>query len=121
MIECPECGSHVRGSKCKCGWEVPQAKAERKFNDPQYGQCDWTAEGRCHYPGVFGHGKDGPYYCRGHENCTDPLLGSQIVEKSRRDIPRPDYSFAARKAYSDANLRRDMEAWNSRYEGKVAA
>jgi len=112
MIECPECGEFVRGKRCRCGWNVPQAKTDRSDNDPNYGQCDWVADGRCRYPGVFGHG--GKYYCRHHDGCTDPITGAQIVEQSKVDIPHPDYSYAARKAASEAKLRQDMEAWNNR-------
>lgn len=113
MIECPECGQHVRGQKCRCGWEVPQAKTEHRYSDPMHGCCDWVSDGRCHYPGVFGHGKDGPYYCRAHETCGDPVAGSQIVAQSHRES-RPDYSYAARKQASLDRVAREIEAWNNR-------
>lgn len=106
---CPRCGAEVEKETRKYSGEKPQ-----QAPDPMYGCCDWVGDGRCHYPGVFGHGQNGPYYCRGHENCNDPILGAQIVSQSHRDIPRPDYSFQTRRAASEAKLRRDMEAWNNR-------
>lgn len=116
MILCPECGENVRGYRCRCGWEVPRSRPASSGSDPMYGCCEWVADGRCHYAGVSGHGKDGPYFCRGHENTTDPVVAAQIVEQSHRDIPHPNYSLAARKAASESNLRRDMEAWGNRFK-----
>lgn len=104
---CPRCGTEAGKEIRKYSGEKPQ-----QVNDPNYGQCDWIADGRCRYPGVFGYG--GKYYCRHHEGCTDPITGAQIVEQSKVDVPYPDYSYAARKAASEAKLRQDMEAWNNR-------
>lgn len=117
MIECPECGKHVRGTKCSCGWDVPQARPiAQGGGDPMYGCCEWVADGRCHFPGVFSAGNGTPWYCREHDGCTDPVVGAEIVERSHRDIPHPDYSYAARKSASLQRVAKDAEAWGNRFK-----
>lgn len=115
MIDCPECGESVRGFRCRCGWVAPQAKHQRS-NDTQYGQCEWVSGERCHHAGVFASG--GKYYCRAHDGCSDPVMGAQIVEQSIGEVPRPDYSYNARRNASMDAVRREMEAWHTRLETK---
>ena len=122
MVECPECGQHVKGSKCRCGWAVPKAQPVdgKLAHDPMYGCCDWIAGGRCHYPAVFGHGVGGPWYCKSHEWCHDPVAGSQIVEQSHSEIPRPDYSYEACRNASLRNVVEQSAAFSSIGEKKPA-
>lgn len=113
MIECPECGKHVRGTKCSCGWNAPQAKRLASIGgDPMYGCCDWIGDGRCHYPGVFKHGDK--WLCRHHDSCTDPVLGAEIVQQSHAE--RASFDYASRKAASLRRVEREVEMWGNRYK-----
>jgi hypothetical protein len=50
-----------------------------------YPQCDWKAGAKqCRYPGSLSSGVlgSGPWYCSGHFGCTDPVMGTDIVEAS---------------------------------------
>lgn len=119
MIECPECGEGVRGTRCKCGWVVPQAKLLRQDGHPMQGCCDWVGDGQCHYPGTFKHGDR--WLCKHHDKCDDPVTGAAIVEQSKIDIPRPDYSPRSMHAATLRKVEREIEEWNNRFKEKEAA
>lgn len=96
---CPECGTHY------------QPRQQRATSAPQphplgYPQCDWRSSGeRCSYPGTMSTNQKGepPFFCSAHFDCSDPILGADIVERSRsyqhanqRDN-RPEIPAAFRK------------------------
>lgn len=108
---CPKCGDEhpVSATYCGCGHKWGGSSRDYAASsgpvDPMYGCCDWTSDGqRCHYPGTHSDSTQGggPWYCAGHAKCTDGKLGHDIVEQSRRDLPQPDYSLAARRRYFEA-------------------
>ena len=109
---CPKCGTRLSGTIRPTQY----SGVKPAIQDAMYGCCEWVADGRCHYAGVFGHGN--VHYCRHHEGCTDPAHGAQIVAQSHADIPRPDYSYNARCNASIDAVRREMEAWHTRLETK---
>lgn len=89
MAECPKCGNEIgRSAYCGCGWkrfakDKPDARAEAF--PLGYQQCEWThATDRCRYPGTLSTntGQGGPYYCRLHFACIDPIFGAQVVDAS---------------------------------------
>ena len=101
MTDCPSCGTALygKGNYCKgCGWK--QSASTQTVFDPYQHCCEYTAgRDRCHYPGTMGHGGGGEgrkWFCSAHMGCSQQM-GHQIVEQSHRDVPRPDYSFEARK------------------------
>jgi len=49
-----------------------------------YVQCDWRSSERCRYPGSLSSnpGPGGPWYCRAHFDCRDPIAGADIVQAS---------------------------------------
>src|SRR5204862_8118984 len=62
--------------------------------------CSWHAGNeRCRFPGsISSSNKGGPWYCRGHANCSDPRVGGQIVDESIAECgSRPDYSHGPRE------------------------
>lgn len=119
MIECPECGEGVRGTRCKCGWVAPQAKILRQDGNQMQGRCDWVGDGQCHYPGVFKHGDR--WLCKHHDKCDDTITGAAIVEQSKIDIQHPDYSHRANHAASMRAVQKQIEAWNNRLKDREAA
>jgi hypothetical protein len=114
---CPKCGTIQRPG----GPDKPArySGAKPEFKDPLHGCCEWVSDGRCHYPGVFKHG--GRWLCRQHDGCDDPITGAQIVEQSHRDIPHPDYSHAAIKARSLAEVQRQAAEFSAIGKVKKAA
>ena len=55
-------------------------------NDLGYQQCEWESAGeRCRYPGSMSTNthEGGPYFCREHFACKDPMWGATVVEASR--------------------------------------
>ena len=73
-----------------------------------YQQCEWLAgTERCHYPGSMSTntGSGGPYFCRLHFACSDPIYGADVVAASR-DYKHPTEaeSMAAHTQQAKANL-----------------
>jgi len=61
----------------------------QEFNLPSqsvgYSVCEWETDGhRCRYPGSMSTnmGGTGPWYCRLHYGCKDPIFGAQIIQAS---------------------------------------
>ena len=78
----------------------------RASNPAGYQQCDWDSAGRrCRYPGSISTntGAGGPYFCRLHFGCADPIFGAQIVEASQ-DYQHPTEAerMAERQKEADA-------------------
>lgn len=97
---CPECSKELKpnAKRCTCGWKA--VTREVVVMDKFHGWCEWIGDGqRCHYPGVFSNSTigGGPWFCTPHSTCADGRLGAQIVEQSIKDIPKPDYSYEARR------------------------
>jgi hypothetical protein len=86
-MQCPGCDRSLRlGAKsCSCGWKSPNEHIAPTVA-PDRWRCSWLAGiEQCHYPGAISHGTkgDGPFYCRHHFFCGDPVTGQRIVEESR--------------------------------------
>jgi hypothetical protein len=87
---CPECGLelHIRAKSCRCGWSS-RALGKPK-DDPFRYDCAWEADGkRCRYPGNISSNINGagPWYCRWHDGCDDPVHGARLVEESQNYQP----------------------------------
>lgn len=87
---CPECGTELTAwaRHCKCGWG--RAKKPQAVIDPLRHQCAWEADGkRCRYPGTVGRSVNGsgPWFCRWHDDCADPVHGARLVEESQSYTP----------------------------------
>lgn len=88
--DCPQCGNPLIApfKSCACGWGAPK-RAERE--QPRHdGFCSWHANGkRCRYPGSLSSNTNGagPWYCRYHFGCTDPVIGAQILDESQEYKP----------------------------------
>ena len=55
-------------------------------NSLGYTQCSWESGGiRCLYPGSISHNISGagPWFCRWHFDCTDPIYGMQVIDQSK--------------------------------------
>lgn len=122
--DCPDCGAPLgrKAIKCRCGWTAPRM-ASAPAQDIHVGRCDWLADGRCHYAGIWSEGDKGlgPWHCKGHTNCHDAALGAQIVEQSKIDAPNPDYSYAARLAASTSKRNAPLRPSNSPLVASVRA
>lgn len=78
MNSCPDCDKPLRqgATSCGCGWALKRIPQERVT----YSQCEWSTDSQlCRYPGSMG---GGPWYCRLHYGCKDPIFGAQIVQAS---------------------------------------
>lgn len=71
---------------------------EREY-DHSPGRCCWNdGRERCFYPGSISHGTrgDGPWYCKGHFNCSDGAAGQQVIEQSRGFTPGNPHQASAK-------------------------
>lgn len=101
--ECVKCGEELFDPwTCNaCGWKARRSKGAGGRSASEtfplgYQQCEWISNReRCSYPGSLSLNthEGGPYYCRLHFGCDDPVFGAQIVEASR-DYVRPAESEA---------------------------
>lgn len=92
MSECPLCHREIgKSGYCGCGWKKRSWKGrDEGSSDPFPLQCSWVTNGeRCNYPGAHSHNTSGggPWYCGAHDSCTNPVLGADIVEASRKYSP----------------------------------
>lgn len=109
MQLCPECNNalYPGATVCGCGWgqKTTKLRLHAVSGDPSpvlgYIQCDWVAGNnvRCRYPGTLSRSTQGtgPWYCRGHYGCDDPVAGADIVEASAdyRHMSRSEASAIA--------------------------
>ena len=109
MSECPKCHTEIgKSSYCGCGWKKKSWKGGAdEYRDPFPLQCSWLSRGeRCNYPGAHSHNTTGggPWYCGAHDTCKNPVLGSDIVEASRKYRP----------VNSMVKLQAEMQEWEAR-------
>lgn len=66
---------------------MARKSAAKLFENPGgYTQCSWMADGiHCLYPGSISHNISGagPWFCRWHFDCTDPVYGQYVVDESK--------------------------------------
>lgn len=107
---CPDCLTEHKPivKRCGCGYAWPE-KTESAYFDKMHGCCEFNINGtRCHYPGTFTHSLNGsgPWLCSNHSKNMDNIeMCEQIVKESHKSIPRPDYSFQARRSCVTAKVR----------------
>lgn len=101
---CPKCHVPLKesGNACaECGWSrrVQRAESREAPPDPNRYRCAWEADGkRCKYPGNLSSSTNGtgPYYCRWHFHCDDPVHGARLVQESQSYHPEnPEAAFDA--------------------------
>lgn len=65
--------------------EIAKALSSQARHPLGYQQCEWEAESQCLYPGSLSTNlhEGGPYYCREHFACKDPVWGATVVEASK--------------------------------------
>lgn len=106
MADCPKCHSEIGNStRCGCGWRKQSMRerfmAHEKANPFPLGyqQCEWDSGGvRCKYPGSLTTNthEGGPYYCRHHFGCDDPIFAADVVEASQDYRRETDAEVVAR-------------------------
>lgn len=85
-------------------------------DDPYPGCCEYVGIiGRCHYPGSLSSG--GKFMCRDH--FFGKADGEKVLQKSRFDVPSPDYSLAARRTSSNFRHMRGMLEHQASKDGKA--
>lgn len=73
----------------------------------RYIRCEWVSDyERCRYPGTLSPNTrgGGPWFCRGHFGCDDPVLGAQIVSQSN-NYARPTYQNRISQIAHRAEIR----------------
>src|SRR5258705_2883613 len=86
---CPKCHVVLEGSglSCaECGWSKRERgdAAQQRADDPLRFDCAYEADGlRCRYPGNSAKRFGGPWHCRWHASCVDPVEGARLVHESQ--------------------------------------
>lgn len=76
---CPECGTHLQLKRSSVSATLNQYPRG-------YRECDWLAgDEHCLYPGTMSSSTngEGKFFCRGHFECYDPVVGADVVAASQ--------------------------------------
>lgn len=103
MIECPECGSNIRGTKCSCGYVVKGAKTSSGVN------ATGCAAHGCPLPGSITAtthpGENTEWFCRFHfgenidkwQRITAAIRSGAAIEAEER--AKQDYKEYLQKQF----------------------